>query len=33
MKAGAGGIRLYNGQDILPLVDDRMLAVPLNEGR
>ncbi len=27
----AGGILLYNGRDVLPLADDRMLAVPLGE--
>ena len=26
-----GGIVLYNGRDVLPLADDRMLAVPLGE--
>ena len=26
-----GGILLYNGRDILPLADERMLAVPLGE--
>ena len=33
MKAGAGGIRLYNRRDILPLADDRMLAMPLSQER
>ena len=28
-----GGIVLYNGRDILPLADERMLAVPLSEIR
>ena len=27
----AGGILLYNGRDVLPLADERMLAVPLSE--
>ena len=27
----AGGFLLYNGRDILPLADERMLAVPLSE--
>ena len=27
----AGGFLLYNGRDILPLADRRMLAVPLSE--
>ncbi|MDE2753806.1 MAG: ATP-binding protein [Gemmatimonadota bacterium] len=30
-KDFAGGILLYNGRDILPLSDERMLAVPLSE--
>ena len=26
-----GGVLLYNGRDILPMEDERMLAVPLRE--